>query len=77
MPVVAQKKRGINVKKKLKKLKGNYVGNYFTYCFLCCKCPGKTYINEKGRRLDDRLNVHHLDVAPLLPSRFSSRDRRL
>ena len=50
-------------KKILKKLKGNYV-------------------DETGRRLDDHLNVHQLDVfkkkvAPLLPSRFSSRDHRL
>ena len=58
------------------------LGNYLTYCFLCFKCPGITYINETGQRLDDRLNVPQLDVfkkkvAPLLPSRFSSRDHRL
>ena len=58
------------------------LGNYLTYCFLCCKCPGIAYINETGRRLDDHLNVHRLavfkkKVAPLVPSRLSSQDHRL
>ena len=57
------------------------LGNYLT-CFLRCKCPGIAYVNQTGRRLDDRLNVHQLDVikkkvAPLFPRRFSSRDHRL